>query len=114
MRTVLKRKVCFILMVKRPRRAADIDNSCALQVRPLYEGLPEQLLQDILLALNDPCSLELSKLQNDIAAAIQLMPPQEGCKHPEEADNEGSGSRDTDSEVAEVDDFFSVSLTGSS
>jgi hypothetical protein len=46
-----------------------------LQVKPLHKDLPKQLLQDILLGLRNPCSLELRRLQADIESALtQLMP----------------------------------------
>lgn len=55
--------------------AARAECGCALQVKPLHKELPKQLLQDILLGLRNPCSLELRRLQADIESALtQLMP----------------------------------------
>lgn len=46
------------------------------QVRPLQDGLPACLLEDILLGLRDPQSLSLDRLIASIDLAVaQLSPP---------------------------------------
>lgn len=58
-------------------------------MRPLHDGLPACLLEDLLLGLQDPRSLSLERLKASIDLAVaQLSPPSMGSD--EEDYDEGS------------------------
>ena len=85
---------CLVIAILlRVQEAAGADCvGCALQVKALHEGLPEQLLQGILLGLRDPCSLELSQLQADIESALYELTPRNNS----EDEEDDSGESDSD------------------
>ena len=59
------------------------------QVRPLHDGLPACLLEDILLGLQDPQSLSMAHFKASIDLAVaQLSPP--SMDSDEEEYDEGS------------------------
>ena len=47
---------------------------CFMQVVPVIDGLPQELLDAVLLGINDPDSLCLTSLGNILAAAIEACP----------------------------------------